>query len=140
MLFIHIGLTDFERMLLIAIDLETQSAIEPACGFLWDRHTQRDLLKAGVAAHSVQELYQHGFRHPLAPCCRSHIYAPDSPFVALFAPFVPDEPGLTDHVPAREGSNHEVALRRGAESGGDALGRPRVLILWRTCKGMGLAC
>src|SRR2546428_12625801 len=117
MLFIHIGLTEFERMLLISIHLETQSAIEPTCGFLWERHTQRDLLKAWVAAHSVQELCQHGLRHPLAPCCGSHVYAPDSPFVALFAPFVPGEPGLADHVPALEGSNHEVALRHGAESG-----------------------
>src|SRR5262249_61154842 len=140
MLFIHIILTDFEGMLLISIDLETQSAIEPACSFLWNRHTQRDLLKAWVAAHSVQELYQHGFRHPLAPCCCSHVYAPDSPFVALFAPFGPDEPGLADHVPAREGSHYEIALRHGAESGGYALGGPRALILGRACKGIGLMC
>src|SRR5215813_878587 len=140
MLFIHIGLTDFERMLLIAIHLETQGAIEPARGFLWDRHTQRDLLKTWIATYPIQELGQHSLRHPLAPCCCSHVYAPDSPFVAFFTPFVPDEPGLADHVPALEGPNHEVALRRGAESGGDALGRPRVLIFWRTGKGIGLAC
>src|SRR5712691_12823029 len=89
-LFIHIGLTDFERMLLIAIHLETQSAIEPARGFLRDRHTQRDLLQAWIAAHAVQEPCQHGFRHPLAAGCRGDVYAPDSAFVALFAPFVPD--------------------------------------------------
>src|SRR5712691_572946 len=140
MLFIHIDLTDFERMLLIAIHLETQSAIEPACGLLWDRHTQRDLLKAGVAAHSVQELGQHGLRHPLAACCCSHVYAPDSPLVALFAPFVPDEPGLANHVPTLEGSNHEVALRHGAEAGGHALRGPRALILHGACKSIGLEC
>src|SRR5205823_15014355 len=140
MLFIHIGLTDFERMLLIAIHLETQSAIEPARGFLRDRHTQRDLLQAWITAHAVQEPCQHGLRHPLTAGCRSHVYAPDSAFVALFAPLVPDEPALADPVPALEGANHEVALRHGAESGGHALGGPRALILHGACKGIGLAC
>src|SRR5215510_5762211 len=81
MLFIHICLTDFLCMLLIPKLLETKSAIELARGFLRDRHTQRDLLKARVAAHPVQEQCQQGFRQPLAPCCRRHVYAPDTPFV-----------------------------------------------------------
>src|SRR5262245_19059730 len=114
MLFIHISLTDFEGMLLIAIHLETQSAIEPACSFLWDRHTQRDLLKAWIATYPIQELGQHGLRHPLAPCCRSNIHDTDSSFVSFFQYFVPDETVLVDHVHALERPNHEVALRRGA--------------------------
>src|SRR5215510_9737986 len=108
MLFIHIGLTDFERMLLIAIHLETQSAIELACGFLWDRHTQRDLLQARIATYPIKHLDQHGLRHPLGPWCRSHIHARGSTFMAFFTPFVPDETGLADHVPVLEGPNHEV--------------------------------
>jgi len=53
MLLVYIDLADFERVLLIPIYLEPQSAIEPARGFLSDRHAQRDLLNTGVAAHSV---------------------------------------------------------------------------------------
>src|SRR5215831_5721903 len=140
MLFIHIGRTDFERMLLIPIHLETQNAVELARGCLRDRYAQRDLLQARVAAHPVQEQGQHGLRQPLAPCCRSHVYTPDSPLVTLFAPFVPNEPSLADHVPTLEGSHYEVAFRYRAQPGGYALRGARALILQGASKGIGLAC
>jgi hypothetical protein len=139
-LFVHIRLTNFERVLLIPIHLETQSAIELARGFLGDRHTESDLLEICIATDSVQQPYQHGLRYALAPCCRSHVYAPDRPFVVLFAPFLSKKSRLADHLTALEGPDYEVTIRHGTQPGSYALGGPRALLLKGAAKGIGLAC